>query len=1220
VEFRILGPLEVRGDAQPVALGGAKQRALLVLLVVRANELLPTERIVEELWGGTPPPTATKTVQVYVSQLRKALGRELLETRGPGYVLHAEDDAVDARRFERLLGEARRALPTDAAAAARLLEQALGLWRGDALAEFAYEPFAAGEIARLAELRLVARELLLEARVELGAHVEAVPELERLVREQPLRESLRRLLMLALYRSGRQADALAAYQDARAALVDELGLEPGHALQGLEKAILRQDPALEPARPEPPRAAPAPPAAPRRTSEVRKTVTVLFCDVVASTRLAERLDPESLRAVLGRFLAEAGAAVERHGGSVEHQAGDGLMAVFGVPVVREDDALRAAHAAVELRQAVGAKLPQLDLRIGLNTGEVVSGDGFVTGEVVNVAKRLEELAEPGEILLGAPTYRLVSHAVSGELLGPVELKGKAEPHLPFRLASVEADARAFARRDDAPLVGRRAELGRLLALFDEVAAGGGAKLVTVVGDAGIGKSRLVREALGEIGRRATVLVGRCPPYGEGVTYLPLRELLGHAGVDAAALGQTSHEIFSATRAIFAELAADAPVVAVFEDVHWAESTFLDLVEHLQGRLGSARVLLVCLARPELADLRPAWLQEPAAALTLQPLSPDEAARLLDELDAPAAVRARIAETAEGNPLFVEQLAALAADDHELPASVRGVLTERIDRLPDDARAVLERASVVGRGFAVEQVLPLCPPELAERAHPLLLGLVRARLLRPDPALPDGFRFQHALIRDAAYDAVPKRLRATLHEQTADLVEGDPVVGHHLEQAVRYSRELGLDDTAALAARAAACFGRAGRAALGGGDLSGAIALLDRALSLTPAADAAPLLVDRGAAEIKCGDFAAAERTLGAAAEAARAGGDRRTELRAALELQFVRWFGDPEDASPGDAATRLLPELEAIGDELGVAKALWLASEAEVGACRWQSRAEALERALEHAIRALDVRDERSMITALLAQALEFGPTPVPVVARRCEALLADAGADRPLRAALQSTLAALRAAEGDFAEARRLYADSVAVFEELGLRFRRLSRSLVGARIESLAGDLEAAERELRTAYDALEPQTGLRAAVGAFLADLVCAQGRDLEADALARETEAAASASDLVPQVLARSVRARVLARAGEHEAAERLADEAAGLADGTDFVDLIGGVLLARSEIAAASGRSAASRALLERAREVYAAKGNRAAVAVVEHRLAGGDRVAPLATGIEEEGT
>jgi class 3 adenylate cyclase/DNA-binding SARP family transcriptional activator len=1212
VEFRILGPLEVRGDGRPVALGGAKQRAVLVLLVLRAGELLATERIVDELWGDTPPPSATKTVQVYVSQLRKTLGRDVVETRGSAYVLHADD--VDARRFERLLDEGRRLLPTDAAGAERVLAEALALWRGSPLADVAYERFAAGEIARLEELRLVAREGRLKARLALGAHAQAVPELEALVREQPLRESLRRLLMLALYRSGRQADALAAYQDARVSLVDELGLEPGPALQQLEQAILRQDPALELPRAEPP-VAPAPPPppapAPPAATDARKTVSVLFCDVVASTRLAERLDPESLRAVLGRFLAEASAVVERHGGVVEHQAGDGLMAVFGVPVVREDDALRAAHAAVDLRAAVAERLPQLDLRIGVNTGEVVAGDGFVTGEAVNVAKRLEELAAPGEILIGSPTYELVAHAVAGDLLGPVELKGKLEPHVPFRLEAVDAEAPAFPRRDDTPLVGRAAELARLRAVFDEVEAGGGARLAVVVGDAGIGKSRLVRELLAGVGERAETVVGRCPPYGEGVTFLPLRELLARGGRDAAELGTTSHEIFAATREIVAALAGGKPLVAVFEDVHWAEPTFLDLVEHLQGRLGGVRVLLVCLARPELAELRPGWLQEPAVAVTLQPLSARDSERLLDELGVPHDARRRIADAAEGNPLFVEQLAALGPEDRDLPASVRGVLAERIDRLPPEARTVLECAAVVGRGFAVEQVLELCPGALRDQAHPRLLGLVRQRLLRPDFELPDGFRFQHALIRDAAYEAIPKATRAGLHERSAALVEGDALAGFHLEQAVRYREQLAAppEATSALAARAGRLLASAARDAAGAGDVPGAVGLLTRAIALVPADDPErpSLLTELGAAQLKAGGFAEAAETLDAAV--ATASGPVR--LRARLEREFLRTFTEPDRPPQVD---ELLPELERAGDELGVAKALWLASDAHVAACRWGARAEALERALEHARRAPDARDEPTMLTALLAQALAYGPAPVADVIARCEELLAGAGGDRPLRAALQSTLALARAMHGDIEEARALYADAVATYEELGLRLRRLSRALVGAQVESLAGDLDAAERELRLAYDALQAsgERGLSAAVAAFLADLVCARGRDDEAEALAASIEAADH--DVVPQVLLRSVRARVLARAGARAEAESLAREAEALAAATDFADLRAGVLLTLAEVADDP------RPHLEAARAVYAAKGNVAAAAAVSLRLGGRDRVAPLVIGTDEEGT
>jgi class 3 adenylate cyclase/DNA-binding SARP family transcriptional activator len=1221
MDFRILGPLEVCEEGRELPLGGAKQRALLALLLLRANELVPTERIVEELWGERPPPTATKTVQVYVSQLRRALGRELVQTRGPGYVLRLPRAALDLHRFDDSLAEGRRLLVRGAAAEARAtLDDALALWRGEALAEFRNEPFAQSEIARLEELRLAALELRLEAGVELGRHVEAVPELEVLVRQHPLRESLRRLLMLALYRGGRQAEALAAYQDTRVTLVEELGIEPSQALQQLEKAILLQDTALDlpaPPAPTPPAPVPAriqapvPDAAPAvdQPAEARKTVTVLFCDVVASTELGERLDPEAQRALMGRFYEEAAAVLERHGGRVEKFIGDEVMAVFGVPVVREDDALRGARAALELVEAVAQRLPELQVRIGVNTGEVVAGDataghGFVTGDAVNVGKRLEEAAAPGEILLGSETYGLVAHAVQGRMLEPVALKGKREPHVPFRLAAVDEDAPAFLRRDDTPLVGRGLELERLRGLFDAVAAGGGAQLVTICGDAGIGKSRLVRALLADLGPAATVLIGRCPPYGEGVTFLPLRELLRHAGREERELGATSHEIFANARAVVEELAQEAPVVAVFEDVHWAEPTFLDLVEYLQGRLATARVLLVCLARPELAERRPSWLQEPAVAISLRPLSAVESELLLDELGAPEPVRAGIAEAAEGNPLFVEQLVAIAGEQKPLPASIRGVLAERLDRLDRGERAVLERAAVAGRSFSVDAVIHLSPPELGDEVHRRLLALARARLLRPDPVLPDGFRFQHALIRDAAYDGIPKSLRAELHRQMADLPADDALVGFHLEQAYRYHEQLGGAEYA-LAAQAGRLLARAGRDALRGGDAPAGVSLLGRSAALLPDDDpsCAAVYADLGSAQMKTGEFSAAAGTLAEAAEAARRTGDRRAGLRAALEQQFLSSFSSPGDADVVRRADKLIPQLEAAGDELGLAKALWLRSEADVAACRWQARADALERALGHARRAEDVGDEAGTIVAQLAQALYYGPTPVPAAIERCRELLADAGADRPLRAALTSTLAGLHAMRGEVEPARRLYADAVAVYDELGLRFRRASRASIGAQVELAAGDAAAAEHGLRAAIDELAQigAHGVHATLGAVLADLLGQLGRDEEAAELAHEVAGSVAEDDLAPQALWRSTLAGVHARAGELDEADRLAQEALALAEQTDFPALRVSALVAAADVAEQLGRPEAH-ALLADARALCEVKGDVVAAQALAARL------------------
>ena len=815
MDFGLLGPLAVWQDGHELPLGAAKQRALLAVLLLRANEVVPTGRLVDDLWGERPPATAVKAVQVHVSQLRKALGESVVETRPTGYLLRLEPGALDLLRFEALLEQGQRLLAEGAAReASEVLREALGLWRGPALAEFEYEAFARNEIGRLEGLRLVALEQRLEADLALGRHAESVGELEAFVREYPLRESLRELLMLALYRSGRQADALAVYQEARVRLVEELGLDPGQALQRLEKAILVQDPSLE-------LGAAATAAVPqvRRTRAVtapvcdrcgvsnppaaqychscggslavdpslagRKVVTVLFCDVIASSELGDRLDPESLRLVTSRYFERAAALVEGHGGTIEQFIGDELMAVFGVPLVHEDDALRAVRAAAELLESavsLEAELESgssLEVRIGINTGEVVAaepgaGQRFVTGDGVAVGKRLEEAAAPGEILLGSETHALVEHAVVASPLEPLKARGKRPEVTVFRLESVDTAATAIPRTDDGPFVGRESELDRLRALYAGVAGGGGTRLVTLAGEPGIGKSRLARAFLAEFADDATVLVGRCPPYGEGATFRPLRELLRQVGRDEGMLEGRSHEVFAAVRHVFEELASERPVIAAFDDVHWAEPTFLDFVEYLAGRLGAAPVLLLCLTRPQLAELRPAWLQQPAVALTLEPLSEVESESLLAALGTPPSARPRIAVAAEGNPLFVEQLAAIA-DEYgaatEMPVSIRGVLHERLDRLERQERSVLERAAVTGRSFSLEAVLDLTPEEERESVQARLLALVRKRFVRLDTTAPDeGFRFHHALIRDAAYDGIPKRTRAELHERAAARLE------------------------------------------------------------------------------------------------------------------------------------------------------------------------------------------------------------------------------------------------------------------------------------------------------------------------------------------------------------------------------------------------------------------------------------------------------------------
>jgi YVTN family beta-propeller protein len=400
MEYRVLGPLEVRDGERSLPLAGAKQRALLALLLVNANHVVSRDRLIDELWGEHAPETAVTSLQVYVSRLRKLLPAQTLLTRPPGYLLELEDGELDLRRFERLLSEGRRALDQGKPErAAQALQDGLALWRGPALAEFASDSFAHAEIGRLEDLRLAAVEARIEADLALGRHTELIGELEALIAENSHRERLRGQLMLALYRSGRQAEALAAYQDARHALVDELGIEPGTTLQRLERQILTHDDALETPR----TAAPVDTRAPSPVE--RKRVTVLFADLGMTDEADE--DPEEAGAILDRIHEEAAAEIEASGGTVEKGLAGALLATFGVEEARQaDHAVRAVSAALATRRRlINAFGDALSVRMGVASGEVILGrpGSFVTGTPVASAARLVRLAQPGEVVVGERT-------------------------------------------------------------------------------------------------------------------------------------------------------------------------------------------------------------------------------------------------------------------------------------------------------------------------------------------------------------------------------------------------------------------------------------------------------------------------------------------------------------------------------------------------------------------------------------------------------------------------------------------------------------------------------------------------------------------------------------------------------------------------------------------------------------------------------------------------
>ncbi len=482
MEFRILGRLEVVEDGRVVPVARQRARAVLAFLLLHANEPVSGERLIDEVWGPEPAKSAAASLQNYVSHLRKALGRDVLVTEAGGYALRVDPEQFDLTRFERLVTDARRSEPHDRA---DKLRAALALWRGPALEDLAFESFAQPEIRRLEELRLEATEERIDAELACGSGAELVGELETLIEQHPLRERLRGQLMRTLYAAGRQADALEAYRDARQMLRDELGLDPSDELRELEQAILRHDPSLG--------GEPAADAEPRPDS--RRTVSILFCDLVESTRLAMELDPEAYRALMTRYFDTVRRPIEAHGGVVEKFIGDAVMAVFGAPELHEDDALRAVRAAVEARDAVAELADvaeaewnvRLAVRIAVNSGEVVvvstpEQDLHVTGAAVSLASHLEEQGRPGEVLLGDETFRLLSHVVHAE---PVDL---AEGLRAWRLKELSADVPQLVRRDDAPLVGRDKQLRRLVAAFDAARDEKRCRVVTVVGEAGIGKT------------------------------------------------------------------------------------------------------------------------------------------------------------------------------------------------------------------------------------------------------------------------------------------------------------------------------------------------------------------------------------------------------------------------------------------------------------------------------------------------------------------------------------------------------------------------------------------------------------------------------------------------------------------------------------------------------------------------------------------------------------
>ena len=1014
----------------------------------------------------------------------------------------------------------------------------------------------------------------------------------------------------------------------------------------------------------------------------------MFTDVTGSTSLGERLDPESLRKVMSRYFDAMRDVIERHGGTVEKFIGDAVMAVFGIPQVHEDDALRAVRAAFEMRGALDRLNAELRsergvtivTRTGVHTGEVVASEDpvarerLVTGDTVNVAARLEQASEPGETLIGSSTYQLVRDAVDAEPVEPLALKGKSEPVPAYRLLSVRSGAPGRERHLDSQMVGRERQLRMLAEAFEAVRSDRSCHLFTVLGSPGVGKSRLIQEFLGLIREQGSIYRGRCLSYGDGITFWPVAEIVyqatGIAEDDAPAvaaerlratlagtddaealadrIGQllglseaspSIDETFWAIRKLFETLAAERPVVIVIDDIHWAEPTLIDLIEHIADLSRDAPLLLLCMARPELLDVRPNWGggMMNATSILLEPLSGEECdvllANLLGAAELPAVVRDRIMDAAEGNPLFVEEMLGMLIDDGLLeqeggrwvasgdlatvtvPPTIHALLAARLDRLAAEERSVIERGSVEGKIFHMGGVAELSAESARAQVRPNLIALVRKELIRPERStMPgdDAFRFRHLLLRDAAYESMPKETRADLHERFAawletrpgdHLAEYEAIVAYHLEQAWRYRAELGGsgDAEARLADRAVERYLGAGRAASDRGDTASAVNLLGHARDLARGGPArVAVLLELGTALSRAGEWDASEASLASAQETAIATGDRRAELLASLRRMGVRSRVDPSWTGEAHviAVRKLIAEFEELGDVAAAAEAYFtIPPEAR--------RSENLSAATRARELAASIGDRRLAEDAesYIAVEMMWGSTPAVEAARVTEQSLA--GAERRIpRSIMLATLGVARGMLGEFDEARELIARSRAILRDLGLR-SVVPYAFGGGYVEMLAGDVEAAGAALLEGYDLLNEigERNRMSSLAGALAWTLALRDRVDEAERFIQIARDAAAADDEDTHSLATLAATVLSSRAGDHDSAVEHGRSAVAILEERDAVWQHAIAIETLGDALAAAGRAEEAAEAYRRALGLFQAKGIVPLIARVRERLA-----------------
>ena len=950
--------------------------------------------------------------------------------------------------------------------------------------------------------------------------------------------------------------------------------------------------------------------------EVRKLVTVLFCDLADSTAFGEQVDSELVRRVLRRYFAVLERVIVEHGGLVEKFIGDAVMAVFGLPVAHEDDALRAVKAAAEIRM----RLPELAsesgfelvFRTGINSGEVVAGSGhtLATGDAVNVAARLEQAASPGEILLGVETVRLLGNAVETELLPPLEVRGKTAPieaHV-FRALAMSSE------ETHSPFVGRERELTLLKDAFRRVVEERELQLVTLLGPAGIGKSRLACEFVESLGNQADVARGRCLSYGQALTYWPLVEALRPFGEDArpaleqlVAGGATSpQQLAWRVQQALDGASQRQPLLLLLEDLHWAEAGLLDLLDRVCELSHGAAILVLCVARPELLERRTNWGggKLNATSLLLTPLSQEHSQSLLRYLQCPTAAEERALALGAGNPLFLEELSAFLAEagkKGELPPRIQAVLQARLDLLPEPQRLLLATAAVEGTVFHRGALETLLSTQLQSELSNDLAALTRTLLIRPAPPEvenEEAFRFRHQLIRDTAYGLLPKAERGRLHRRLADWLECHSakraelaeIGAYHLEQAALAARALAAVEPA-LEARAATALAAAAERARLRTDLGAASSLWRRALALLDDRDPTvpELQLELASALTPLGEFEEAQHLLEQA--------EQRTSeasLLAAIRLARlqVRMWCDPAGipAAIRQECARAIPLFEQRGQQRWLARAWHLRGWAEWLELQVEAASGALAQTATHARLAGD----RALEMLTLSQRL---------VLRTGSRISYTAGAEEAERLALRfpgepliyvrqlAVFAAYHAGRVD--EARVLADEALAAMRSAGYSIYAASCASVIGQYELLAGYPDEAERLIVGAMRELQQQAerGFLSGAELYLADVRIAQRRYLDALELADQAERDAGPDDRVALLKENTVRALARIGLGEIGEAKSAAEEAVAVAETTDALFLQGHAYRALAETLAAAEDFGEALAAAETADRLYSAVGH-----------------------------